>query len=710
MNDDLQSLGTLEGRPGAFDYVFNYDEREGTSLSWTTARQEKHEGPVEASLEISCKDVICMINKSDADKDGVPSYEILMVEHVLQAVPPSSDNDKNVEKGEEEVEEGGKDKRQQASSLRLRVFKASNLPRRFVQDFGLEDLPTYLSMSPSSSSTTDSSSVETRATDAGPIKIPNIFIIISMGSGTGTGQSLAFFNHVLQPTLSILGISPNAYTVVKTTSAQTIKDFGMITLRSRACQGRVQTVILLSGDGGIHDLVNGLLLTIPSRSKTMMDSDSYMSMPAVTPLPEGYVPPTIGLLALGTANALAYSSGLLKGSSGTLGLRCLLNGMSSPRPLPLFHVIFSPGAKMVVDQGRARLAPPTLAKPWPSSSLNGAQDERGLIHGAIVFSYGLHASLVANSDSVEYRRQGPSRFQSAATDLLFPRDGSKPHIYRASIFYQRSTTRTQDGVENGNEFEKKDGEWRREKMAKGEAGAGKAGEGEGDREARKGWEEIPRKEHGYVLVSMVSNLEEKFVISPLSSSSSTNTQTHPLPDDQGRDQVDGKQQQQKEKRRFEKEEKMYLIHFGPLSGPEVGRIMALAYQEGQHVSVPEVGYEAITGLHLQMIDHPDRNGNGKNDDDNEDDGKWRRVCLDGTIIELETGGWAELRKGPCFSFIPSSSSSSTSYPATAADDADDDAGKRRSGRKVGDDVRDFLEVGVLETHTDTVVVNLIRPI
>ena len=698
MGDDLKCLGTLEGRSGAFDYVFNHGEREATSLSWTTTWHEKSDKPVEASLEIPCKDVICVINKSDGDKDGIRSHEILMVEHGLQAVLPSSDDDNNVEKGEEEDEdqEGRKDEKQ-TSSPRLRVFKVSNLPRRFVQDFGLEGIPTHLSMSPSSSSTINASSMGTRATDTRLIKIPTIYIIISIGSGTGTGQTLAFFNRVLQPTLSILGINPDAYVVVKTTSAQTIKDFSMITLRSRACRGRAQTVILLSGDGGVHDLVNGLLLSVPSRSKVTMELDSDKAMPAVTPLPKGYVPPTIGLLALGTANALAHSSGLLKGSSGTLGLRYLLNAMSSPRPLPLFHVIFSPGAKMVADQGRARLAIPTLTKPWPSSSLSEAQDKRGVINGAIVFSYGLHASLVANSDSVEYRRQGPSRFQSAATDLLFPRDGSKPHVYRASISCRRSSTRTHNGIEIWNEFEK-DTEWRREEGVEGgEKGAGGAGEGE----IRKGWENIPRKEHGYVLVSMVSNLEEKFVISPLSSSY-TNTQ---LPNDHGHDQVDGRRQQQEEKKFEEEEEKMYLIHFGPLPGPEVGRIMALAYQEGQHVSEPEVGYEAITGLYLQLIDNPDRHGNEKHENDNEDDGKWRRVCLDGTIVELEPDGWAELRKGPCFPFTPSSSSSSTSNPATAADD---DGGLRRSGEPFGDDVRDL--VGVYDTHMETTVVNLIRPI
>ena len=78
-----------------------------------------------------------------------------------------------------------------------------------------------------------------------------------------------------------------------------------------------------------------------------------------------------------------------------------------------------------------------------------------LQYGAVVASYGLYATLVVDSDTTEYRKHGDKRFGLVAKDLLFPEDGSKPHAYKAEVLLDEKV--------------------------------------------------IDRREHGYVLASLVSN-------------------------------------------------------------------------------------------------------------------------------------------------------------------------------------------------------------
>ncbi len=66
-----------------------------------------------------------------------------------------------------------------------------------------------------------------------------------------------------------------------------------------------------------------------------------------------------------------------------------------------------------------------------------------------------------------------------------------------------------------------------------------------------------------------------------------------------------------------------------------------AYQNGAHVDMvwetedggPQrrVGYEEIDELRVSIL---------------EDDPRWRKVCIDGTIVEIEKGGWMEVTKSP----------------------------------------------------------------
>ncbi|MCJ1410030.1 hypothetical protein MMC19_004115 [Ptychographa xylographoides] len=346
----------------------------------------------------------------------------------------------------------------------------------------------------------------------------NCHVIVSIKSGICNAES--FFTDVVQKTFEAIGIEDNCYKVHRTSSDQSINEFVADVLLPRANQGVPQTVLILSGDGGIVDIVNVLLQA--SRSLN-------------------FCKPSIGLLAMGTGNALANSTGL--NGDSTRGLRSFLRG--KPHNLPTFVASFSSGAELLLDEGRR------------SELLVSKESGSGVLYGAVVCSWALHASLVADSDTTEYRKHGSGRFQMAAQELLNPSDGSKSHVYRGRITLFKKD-------ESGNEYA----------------------------------EQLDRQEHMYVLSAMVSNLEEKLTISP-----------HSKP-------LDGQ---------------LRLLDFGALPSEDVMRIFGMAFSGGEHINDPAVSYRPIEGMRIDFEDS---------------DGRWRRICVDGTIVLVEDGGWVEVRKEP----------------------------------------------------------------
>ena len=118
-----------------------------------------------------------------------------------------------------------------------------------------------------------------------------------------------------------------------------------------------------------------------------------------------------------------------------------------------------------------------------------------------------------------------------------------------------------------------------------------------DVEITKGEKQLlERAEHGYLLLTLVSNLEKGFTISPDS-----------IP-------LDGQ---------------LRLIHFGPLDGKRAMEIMTIAYDGGKHVLREEVGYEKVERVKFSLKEKGS-------------DWKWRRVCIDGAIVAIEEGGWFEV--------------------------------------------------------------------
>jgi len=109
----------------------------------------------------------------------------------------------------------------------------ANLPKEFLNKHLLKELPDQLQPE------------------------NEIHVLISMLSGTGLSPS--FFNEILQPVLHGLGFKDESYNVVRTKSAESVKEFARSTLLVGANEGIKQTVLMLSGDGGMVDTINGLL-------------------------------------------------------------------------------------------------------------------------------------------------------------------------------------------------------------------------------------------------------------------------------------------------------------------------------------------------------------------------------------------------------------------------------------------------------------------
>ena len=76
---------------------------------------------------------------------------------------------------------------------------------------------------------------------------------------SGTGLSPQFFDDILEPVLGTIGLKSSDYDVVRTQSAESVKEFAQSELLVRANEGKKQTVLMLSGDGGMVDTINGLL-------------------------------------------------------------------------------------------------------------------------------------------------------------------------------------------------------------------------------------------------------------------------------------------------------------------------------------------------------------------------------------------------------------------------------------------------------------------
>lgn len=168
------------------------------------------------STEIRDDDVITVINTLG----GTAEYTIFSLQ-------PENAEEKS--EGKEEGEEEGKTK----SPFKLRTTNAMILPQEFLSKFQFQGLPAYLQSA------------------------KDVHVLVSTLSGTGL--SVAFFDEILHPLLRAVGFADSKYTVLKTKSAESVKEFTQFNLVDGANEGKEQVVILLSGDGGVVDTINTLL-------------------------------------------------------------------------------------------------------------------------------------------------------------------------------------------------------------------------------------------------------------------------------------------------------------------------------------------------------------------------------------------------------------------------------------------------------------------
>ena len=455
----------------------------------------------------------------------------------------------------------------------------------------------------------------------------NQLVDVIVSTRSGIGQASAFYDGVLHQLLEALGLrTPGLglsgpageawsgedagpaedgtngygyrYRVTVTKSSKTIRDFaqGLAGADGRsgtkgvqnggAAPGPSRTIILLSGDGGVVDLLNEL------------------DRPAL----KDAQPPTVVVLPLGTGNALFHSlhrphhkaatasngaKPALAPSPLVLSLRTLFRG--TPAPLPTFKASFSPRSRLIS-------APEPVSNGADHAAANGSTNGNGTVAdseekeptevdhliGAIVASYGFHASLVWESDTPAYRVHGDKRFGMAAAELL-----KLSHAYDATVEIVRSSpspesTNGSDGHTNGAKSSVK---------LRGE------------------------QKFNYVLATMVSNLEKTFTISPASK---------PL---------DGQ---------------LRLVHFGDVGGDKTMEIMMAAYRGGEHVGMRWTTSTTVTSAASSEggdSDEQEReDGVGYEEVEEvkvtigEEDPRWRKVCIDGTIVELEKDGWMVVRR------------------------------------------------------------------
>ncbi|KAI0109543.1 ATP-NAD kinase-like domain-containing protein [Nemania sp. FL0031] len=396
---------------------------------------------------------------------------------------------------------------------------------------------------------------------------PQRRVHVLVSTHSGTKLSLEFYNNVVALLLKRFGLTASveseaggaeqqsSYNLLITQDAESVKKFA----RSLADQSRIEkdvehTVVLLSGDGGVVDMLNSYTSAYDDYNSPSDDAKSQNQ-------------PLIVVLPLGTGNALFHSlhktvKDPAAASDLVQALRTLVRGKAAS--LPSFKVIFPEGSRTITYSEASEPAPTqdSLTKTTDSApSLEEQAEYVTHLYGVVVASYGFHSQLVWESDTPAYRQHGAKRFQMVAQELL-----GESHAYRATVEITRSA-------------------------AGGEA---------------IGPEKLGRDRHTYLLATPVSNLEKTFCISPAS---------QPL---------DGQ---------------LRLVHFGPVDGAKTMEIMMAAYDGGKHVDMrwggttaqghdkegdaDGVGYEDISEIRITT---------------HEEDPRWRKVCIDGTIVEIPAGG------------------------------------------------------------------------
>ncbi|QUC20160.1 uncharacterized protein UV8b_04401 [Ustilaginoidea virens] len=367
---------------------------------------------------------------------------------------------------------------------------------------------------------------------------PRHQVDVLVSTKSGRGRAPAFWQHVLGPLLQVAGgRGSGRWNVVTTQDAHSVRRYAATLGGSSSSPSRC--TVLLSGDGGLADLLNG-------------------RPPVPGPAGSGAAPlPLVVLLPLGTANALFHSLHRPVGLDSpattplVLALRTLFFGVAAE--LPVFRASFSPGAQIASHApSLPRAAADADADADAAPAASGQHADATCLYGAVVASYALHASIVYESDTPEHRVLGSQRFAVVAQRLL-----RESHPYKASLHVRAASSPV--------------------------------------------LERDPHPTHGYVLVSMVSNLERTFTISP---------RARPL---------DGN---------------LHLVRLGPLGEQRIMEVMMKAYDGGSHTDLQWDDGEKVRHDQVDEVEVVTE----------EEDARWRVFCVDGTIVHVPKGGSMTVRK------------------------------------------------------------------
>ncbi|KAI1334800.1 ATP-NAD kinase-like domain-containing protein [Xylariaceae sp. FL0016] len=392
-----------------------------------------------------------------------------------------------------------------------------------------------------------------------------VHVLVSKLSGTGLASE--FYETALAPLFATLAsYLPNVsrdHHVKVTEDEESIKTFSRglsPSSREGTGAGKRPTILLLSGDGGVVEILNA-------------------REPADKPADDAELPLVV-LFPLGTGNALFNSlhktAETSQGGGGggapppsiyVQSLRTLLKGRAAP--LPSFGASFPPGSRTIAYREADANADAAVGE---AKAVSERSAPVAHLRGVVVASYGFHSQLVWESDTPAYRAHGAARFQMAAAELL-----AASHAYDARV----------------------------ELLLLAHHGGSSSSPGREAAAAAATTTTIDRPRHAYVLATLVSNLEKTFCISPAS---------RPL---------DGR---------------LRVVHFGPADGKTTMEIMMAAYAGGSHVGMAwagldgkqeTLGYEEVDEIRVTT---------------HEKDARWRKVCIDGTIVELPEGGCMTVKK------------------------------------------------------------------
>ena len=193
------TLGTLHGEPVNFTY-------NGDVLNWTKVYELPDEEGIPETGSLASSAILTLIKTPQTE----PRYTIYST-----SIPANSDPSAAV------------------PDVKLEITHVNNPPADFIARYLFQGLPSYLRLIPE-----------------------DIHVIISSRAGVGKADS--FFEQTVKPILEGAGLDCEHYQVLQTENSESVYDFAHKKLKDKACKGVHQTVILLSGDGGVSDLLNGL--------------------------------------------------------------------------------------------------------------------------------------------------------------------------------------------------------------------------------------------------------------------------------------------------------------------------------------------------------------------------------------------------------------------------------------------------------------------